>query len=112
MDSAASLLTAARRQAGLSQRAAAAAAGVRQPMVSRIESGRVQPSLLTLARLVRACGFRLRVRLEPLADAHDLSLLEVTLALTPEARIDRLIALLQATRSLQAAVEAARPTRP
>lgn len=91
----------------MSQRAAALAAGVRQPLLSRIESGHSQPSLVTLERLVRACGFSLRVSLEPLPDPHDLSLLESTLPLTPDQRVDRLVAVHRAAGELQAAVRAA-----
>lgn len=93
----------------MSQRAAALAAGVRQPLLSRIESGRSQPSLATLERLVRACGYQLWVSLEPLPDPQDLSLLESTLPLTPEQRVDRLVALHRTAGELQTAVRAAEP---
>ena len=108
MDTASRVLREARGRAALSQRAAAAAAGVRQPLLSRIESGRQQPSLATLDRLVRACGYALRVGLEPVPDPGTLSLLELTLPLTAEQRVDRLVALQRTARELQAAVAAAR----
>lgn len=54
---AAELLRTARRRHGLSQRELAAAAGVSQPMIARFESGRSQPTLPTLARLLAAAGF-------------------------------------------------------
>lgn len=92
-DDAATVMLRARQAAGLSQRAAATAAGVRQPLISRIETGREQPSVPTLARLVAACGFGLRLELEPHPDPGDLALLESTLPLTPEQRVDRLLAL-------------------
>lgn len=79
---------------------------MRQPLLARIESGRSQPSLATLERLVRACGYQLSVALEPLPDPHDLSLLDVTLPLTAEQRVDRLVALHRAAGALQAAVRA------
>lgn len=109
MVTAATVLRQARRQAGMSQRTAALAAGVRQPLFSRIESGRSQPSLATLDRLVRACGYALLVSLEPLPDPHDVSLLESTLSLTPEQRVDRLVELHRVAGELQAAVLAAEP---
>ncbi len=108
MVEAAKILHTARTRAGLSQRALAARAGVRQPLVSRIESARQQPSLPTLQRLVNACGFQLTVELEPLPDPGDLSLIDVTLPLTPQQRVDRLLAVHRTARRLRESVEAAR----
>lgn len=108
---AATILRTARRRAGLSQRELAERAGVRQPLVSRIESARQQPSLPTLQRLLAACGYRLSANLEPLPDPGDLSLIDVMLPLTPHQRVDRMLALQRTARQLQHAVEAARPSR-
>jgi transcriptional regulator with XRE-family HTH domain len=49
----------ARRQAGLSQAALAARAGTSQATISAYESGRKQPSVATLERLLAAAGARL-----------------------------------------------------
>lgn len=49
-------LVSARRAAGLSQRQLADATGIPQGHVSRIESGKLQPSLARLARLAVALG--------------------------------------------------------
>lgn len=98
------LLREARRKAGLTQRQAAAAAGVAQPTLARVESGRQQPTLPTLERLLAGTGHRLVVELEALPDPHDLGLLEVTLALTPQQRVDRLVRLHSTARQLRAAV--------
>lgn len=103
-------LRSARRQAGLSQRAAAAAAAVSQPMLARIESGRVQPRLDTLQRLVRGMGYELSIDVVPAPDPHDLALLDVTVGLTPEQRVDRLVTLHRTARDLQRAVSAATRT--
>ena len=71
MDSGAStagaLLRQARRDAGLSQVALAARAGVTQSVISAYESGHRQPSLPTLAALVEAAGYELvaEVRRQP-----------------------------------------------
>ena len=71
MDSGAStagaLLRQARRDAGLSQVALAARAGVTQSVISAYESGHRQPSLPTLAALVEAAGYKLvaEVRRQP-----------------------------------------------
>lgn len=46
----------ARRRAGLTQAELASACGLKQPAVSRIESGAVEPSVATLDRLLAQCG--------------------------------------------------------
>lgn len=56
MTGAARLLRYARGRAGLSQRALATKAGVPQSQIARIESGRVDPAVGSLSRLLRACG--------------------------------------------------------
>ncbi|MFZ0395887.1 MAG: helix-turn-helix transcriptional regulator [Terracidiphilus sp.] len=56
---------AARNRAGLTQSELARKMGTTQPVVARMESGRVQPSLKTLQRLARATGSTLRIRFEP-----------------------------------------------
>lgn len=50
------VLREARRRAGMTQADLAKAGGVKQPTISRIESGAVVPSVDTLDRLLRACG--------------------------------------------------------
>lgn len=89
------LLRDARRRAGLSQRELAVRAGVSQPAVARLESGRHSPSLATLERLLSACGERLVLGSVPVDDLdhHDASLIESTLPLSAEQRIDRLLAV-------------------
>ena len=59
--SAASQLNQARRAAGLSQRQLAAQSGVPQSAIARIERGQQIPRVDTLERLLRACGFELRL---------------------------------------------------
>jgi uncharacterized protein len=56
---AATLLRSARTRAGLTQRSLAASAGTSQAAVAAIESGRKQPSVATLERLLRATGTEL-----------------------------------------------------
>ena len=51
----------ARRKAQITQRELAARAGVAVPTVSRIESGRYDPKMSTLQRLVEACGMVLEL---------------------------------------------------
>lgn len=103
----ADLVRRARRRAGLSQRALAARAGVSQPAVARMESGRHNPSLATLTRLLTACGEQLVLDSVPVDD-HDLSLLESTLPLSVEQRIDRLLAVQSFAAELRDAVAAGR----
>ena len=62
MDTAAEI-RAARERAGLTQTVLAQRAGTSQPTLSAYESGRKQPSIDTLTRLLAVCGSRLDVRL-------------------------------------------------
>lgn len=61
------MLKEARRRAGISQAELAKRSGTSQSAIARYERARSLPSLSTLYRLVRACGFDLRMRLEPYA---------------------------------------------
>ena len=56
---------AARNRAGLTQIELARKMGTTQPVVARMEGGRVQPSLQTLQRLAKATGSKLMIRFEP-----------------------------------------------
>src|SRR5437899_1796417 len=76
----------ARTRAGLTQAELARRAGTSQTAVARYERGRALPTLETLYRLVRACGFDLRMSLEPYDD-HDDVLLDEQLARSPEERL-------------------------
>jgi predicted nucleotidyltransferase/DNA-binding XRE family transcriptional regulator len=61
---AAAVIREARRRSGLSQTELARRAKVSQPVVSAYESGRREPGLATLSKLVEATGHHLRVNLE------------------------------------------------
>jgi transcriptional regulator with XRE-family HTH domain len=68
----------ARRQAGLSQRALAAATEVSPSTIARIEKGRMEPTVALLTRLVEACGLELRMSVaKPRLPARDPSPLSV-----------------------------------
>ena len=56
---------AARNRAGLTQAELARKMGTTQPVVARLEGGRIRPSLRTLQRLAQATGSRLMIRFEP-----------------------------------------------
>jgi predicted nucleotidyltransferase/DNA-binding XRE family transcriptional regulator len=62
--SAAAVLRAARKRAGLSQVELADRAGITQSVISAYESGRRQPSLPTLAGLIEAAGYELEVTVQ------------------------------------------------
>ncbi|MCL1600698.1 MAG: helix-turn-helix domain-containing protein [Actinomycetia bacterium] len=70
---AAGLLRLARDKADITQKELATAASVTQQSVSSYETGRKEPTLPTLQRLLAAAGFEMRIHLEPL-DYHDATL--------------------------------------
>jgi transcriptional regulator with XRE-family HTH domain len=82
---AATMLRGARRGAGLSQRELARRADVTQASVSRIERGVVSPTMDTLNRLLRECGWELEAVLR--RGDVDRSLIRERLAMTPTQRI-------------------------
>src|ERR1700730_7874057 len=65
-----SLVLLARLKAGLTQQQLADRLTVTQPVVAAYESGRRQPTVQTLMRIVSAAGFDLRLSLTPHED-HD-----------------------------------------
>jgi transcriptional regulator with XRE-family HTH domain len=79
------LVRSAREAAGLSQAELATRIGTTQPVVSRWERGHDEPRLSTLARIARACGLRLDVRLA--VDSVDRAQIRQQLALSPEQRL-------------------------
>ncbi|HVE46361.1 MAG TPA: helix-turn-helix transcriptional regulator [Acidimicrobiales bacterium] len=83
-----SLLRRARKEAGLSQRQLAALAGTSQAAIARYEKARVMPDLATLFRLLRVCGFNLRLDLQPHDDSNDVLIAE-NLRRTPSERAAR-----------------------
>jgi transcriptional regulator with XRE-family HTH domain len=82
--------------AALTQRTLAQRLDTTPSVLSRWESGQVEPGFSAVARAVDACGLSLLdVLAEPAVGAHDASLLETTLALTVDERLQRLIAYVQ-----------------
>ena len=67
---ASAFLQLARLEAGLSQRELADRAGVSQSEIARIESGKREPSIPTLQKILAGAGRELRFRLAKLDD-HD-----------------------------------------
>jgi transcriptional regulator with XRE-family HTH domain len=60
------LVRAARGSAGLTQRGLAARAGTSAAAINRYERGKAVPDLETLERVLGACGFVLRLTMQPL----------------------------------------------
>lgn len=54
---------------GLTQAQLAELVGARQPSIARLESGKVEPRLSFLRRVVETLGARLEVRIVPLEEA-------------------------------------------
>lgn len=79
------LLKSARLRLGLSQTAFADLVGVAQPTLSAYESGRRQPTVPTLLRILARAGLDLRMELTE-RDDHDDILAEWEWSLTPTER--------------------------
>jgi transcriptional regulator with XRE-family HTH domain len=67
---AAGLIRSARHKAEMTQAELAAAAGVTQQLISAYETGRMDPTITSLMRLIAATGFEVRWRLVA-RDYHD-----------------------------------------
>lgn len=76
----------ARRRAGLSQRELARRSGISQPTISRIERGRISPTMESLEPLIRACGMRLVIEDDPTRGV-DRTMLREMLRRSPRDRI-------------------------
>jgi transcriptional regulator with XRE-family HTH domain len=63
------LLLDARRRSGLTQTELAKRAGVVRPLISQYETGKKDPSVSMLARLLQACGMELRMQASALSAA-------------------------------------------
>lgn len=82
---AAGLIRLARGKAGITQVELGERAGVDQQVISAYETGRREPTMPTLTRLLAAAGFEIRIQLAPLDD-HDYSILEYLDTLPPDLR--------------------------
>ena len=86
--SAATYVNQARRAAGLSQRELSRRTGVPQSAIARIERAQQVPRADTLERLLKACGFELRLG-PARGGGVDISQLYEWLAFTPAERLTR-----------------------
>ena len=101
---AAQALASARRRAGVTQRELARKAGVPQPSIARIESGKVVPRVDTLERLLRACGRGLEVG-SRIGHGVDRTAMRRQLKLTPDQRLDYAVESGRNLRSLVASAQ-------
>ena len=99
----ADLVREARRRAGLTQRELAERAGTTQSAVARLESGRTSPSFDSVLRLIRLCGFRLDVALDPYDDS-DVAQAEALLRMSVDERLERLTTVVDRLRELRGEV--------
>jgi transcriptional regulator with XRE-family HTH domain len=83
------LLRDARRRHGVTQEQLAARARTSQAAISRIERDVVSPSVSTLATLLDLLGEELALSATPIDYGHDRTLIGMSLAFTPEQRIER-----------------------
>jgi transcriptional regulator with XRE-family HTH domain len=83
----ADLLRQARFRAGLTQAELGRRIGRPQSQIARWESGRVEPSLETLCRLIRACGLELTYALANYDDSY-VPYIKRLLELSPQERIE------------------------
>ena len=99
------LVREARRRADLTQRELAERAGTTQSAIARLESGRTSPSFDQVVRLIRLCGFRLDVALDPYDDS-DVAQAEALLTLSVDERLDQLHAGIAFAEELREAYRA------
>lgn len=82
---AAGLVRLARSKSGLTQAELAERAGISQQTVSAYETGRMDPTVSTILKIVEAAGLELRFQLHP-ANDHDASLERYLDSIDPEIR--------------------------
>jgi transcriptional regulator with XRE-family HTH domain len=81
-----SIVRFSRLRAGLTQNELAERAGISQPALARIESGRISPRIDTLDRILRECGMSLEA-VPRAGEGIDRSTIRRMLRLTPKQRL-------------------------
>jgi transcriptional regulator with XRE-family HTH domain len=84
------LVKEARRRADLTQRELAERAGTTQSAIARLETGQTSPSFDLVIRLIKVCGFRLDVFLDPYDDS-DIAQAEALLRMSAPERLDYMV---------------------
>lgn len=92
----------ARRRAGISQAELARRLGTSQSVIGRWETGKRTPSIDNLTAAVRACNLELHLGIANRDPDHD-RLIDDSLRLNPEERLQALLARLTAQRVLHGA---------
>lgn len=87
MSMAGRMLRHSRKRAGLTQRELSAKVGIPQETIARIESGRVDPRVGTLDRLLEGCGFGLE-HMPRLGIGIDRTVIRRLIELTPSERLE------------------------
>lgn len=98
------LVREARRRAGLTQTELARRAGTTQSAIARLENGRTSAAFESVVNLIRLCGFRLDVHLEPWDDS-DIAQAERLLQLEPDGRVAENAAAIRFADDLAAAYQ-------
>lgn len=82
------LIKRTRERHRISQHSLAVRAGTHQAVVSRIERGKMQPTVATVERLLVAMGEQLKLDVERIPGDHDPAHLRAALNRTPEERLE------------------------
>ena len=97
----------ARRWSGLTQSELASELSISRSTMARWEDGSEEPPFETVIRAVRACGLELSLGLYTYDFEHDLHIDE-NLRLTPERRLDKMVAWRKAVQDLISEMRRAR----
>ncbi|MGH2787076.1 MAG: helix-turn-helix domain-containing protein [Actinomycetota bacterium] len=97
------LIKEARRRAGLTQKELANRLGTSQSVVARWEGNTRSPTLETVTRAVRACGFDLNVSMPRYDNDHDIGLAHMWRRFSPTRRVQELENMLELERYLHGA---------
>jgi transcriptional regulator with XRE-family HTH domain len=100
----AALIRRCRLQSGLTQAQLAVRAGTTKTAISRLESGRVSPTIDTLERVLLCLGYRLELGAVPLSPRADLAQLDAVADLTPTDRLEHALASQTSLTGLMGAV--------
>ena len=102
------LIRNARRQAELTQVELGRRLGLSQAAVAKLERSDANPTISTLARVLRATGHRLALEAAPWHPSIDVSLVRKHLELTPAQRLAGIEVMYEEGRALALAGERAR----
>jgi transcriptional regulator with XRE-family HTH domain len=82
------LVASARSAEGLTQTELARRMGTTQSAIARLETGRSNPTVATVEKALRACGYTLEPRARAFEDSVDESLIAAGLRMTPAQRLE------------------------